>query len=124
MARTLRRYLALMFLLVVLSRQEWASAFGRGTSINKARLSPVPVAILGAQNLQFVKDTRRAQTMLHDVARVLCYPGEILIDNGIVGGKRASKSKKKNASQKSVWDRCGAWAKGLSKVGGWWDDMG
>ena len=75
-----RKVIAVAFLCVVLSRLEFLSAFGKGTGTNRAKLSPVPIFVLGAQHLKQVQESRRAQTMLHDVARVLCVPGEFARD--------------------------------------------
>ena len=109
-----RKVIAVAFLCVVLSRLEFLSAFGKGTGTNRAKLSPVPVFVLGAQHLKQVQESRRAQTMLHDVARVLCVPGEFARDVGILKSKK--KKKRKGKKEKGVWDRCGAWATGLKSV--------
>ena len=114
----IRFILALAALATVLLRVEWITGYGRGTGVNKVSLSPLPVAILGAQGLQQVKETRRLQTMLHDVARATCVPGEFAADMGLMKSAVRGKKTKKNGELKSLWERCGSWAKGLEKVRG------
>ena len=130
LAKLLQRLLALAYLAAVLSRVEWGSAFGARSGTNKARISPLPVMILGGQYVPQIKESRMFSGMLNDVAKVLCVPGEFGRDIGLIPGKKKRRKKGKDdeiRSPKPYMERCGKWARGLKDVssvvvvvGPWW----
>ena len=109
-----RRLLSLVFLVQVLSRYPWVQAYGRGTSVNRVRMSPIPVAVYGAQTLPAVKRDHRLKYVLGDLSRVLAFPGEILGD-----AWRSKKKKKKkdseNGKERSYWLRANRYGNLLHK---------
>lgn len=57
-ATAVRRLCALLFSVAVFSRGSFGEAFGHGTGVNKAAISPISIAVYGIYKSDFVQNNR------------------------------------------------------------------
>jgi hypothetical protein len=57
-ATAVRRLCAVLFAVAVFSRGSFGEAFGHGTGVNKAAISPISIAVYGAYKSDFVQNNR------------------------------------------------------------------
>lgn len=77
-ARIVRWLCAVVFSLCVFSRGNFGEAFGHGTGINRANLTPVSIAAYAGMNAEFVKNDEQLKIKAKLVSRALMVPGEVI----------------------------------------------
>lgn len=77
-ARVMRHLSALAFSICVLSRGNFGEAFGHGTGINRANLTPISIAAYAGMNAEFVKNDKQLTIKAKLVSRALMMPGEVI----------------------------------------------
>ena len=77
-ARIVRWLCAVAFSLCVFSRGNFGEAFGHGTGINRANLTPVSIAAYAGMNAEFVKTDEQMKIKAKIVSRALMVPGEVI----------------------------------------------
>jgi hypothetical protein len=77
-ARVVRRVCAVAFALCVFSRGNFGEAFGHGTGINRANLTPVSLVAYAGMNAEFVKSDNQMKIKAKILSRALMLPGEAI----------------------------------------------
>jgi hypothetical protein len=77
-ARGMRYMCALAFSICVFSRGNFGEAFGHGTGINRANLTPISIAAYAGMNADFVKNDDQLKIKAKIVSRALMMPGEVI----------------------------------------------
>ena len=105
---TLQRLLVVIFLLIVFTRKDFFTAFGTGTGVSKAHVSPLSVTTRFLETTKFNKKNYRFRTIQKKMITNMAYVGEIVnsyVDKESVLTKkkreRLEKKKKKNKNKKN-----------------------
>merc|ERR1719223_1953415 len=100
------RLLVLAAGLLVLLHAPLFSAYGFGTGMDKVRLAPASYFVLGLEQVDYVKKSRRLTGMVNDLGVWLHAPAELAEDYGVaqavadaIGYKSVWKSKQKERAK-------------------------
>jgi len=116
MARVVQYVCTFIFFLAVLSRWDFFTAFGVGTGVSKAHISPMSVTVRASETLPFVQKNYRLKSASKKILRNLAFAGEFIQEATAKESalKKASKKSKKKKKKKtkyelSRWDRADKW---------------
>ncbi len=96
------RLVGIAFLLLVLSRRDFATAFGAGTGKNIVRATPVSIAAMKLNDLSFIKKNSKFRNAAWKLSKALMVPAVAereLFPKKSRKSKRKSKGKKKQKSK-------------------------
>ena len=77
-AKIVRRLSAVTFAIFVFSRGNFGEAFGHGTGVNRANLTPVSIVAYAGMNAEFVKTDSQMSIKAKMLSRALMIPGEAI----------------------------------------------
>jgi hypothetical protein len=106
----LRRVAALAFTILIFSRSNIGEAFGTGTGINKAQVSPVNIVVHSLLHADFIKKDKQFNAKAKLVSQALIYPS-VYIGPYMPKKMQPLPSKMKyggNGPKDSAWDKANA----------------
>eukprot|EP00940_MAST-03C_sp_MAST-3C-sp2_P003515 g3515.t1 len=117
-ARIVQRLCAIAFFGIIVSRKDFFSAFGVGTGISKAHVSPLSVTTRFLHSNSFVKGNFKLKSASNEMVTGLAYLGEMMDEytakESVLKKKKNNKKKKgkkktRAARELSTWERAVEW---------------
>ena len=107
------RIVSFAFLLLIMSRRDFGTAFGKGTGKNIVRVTPVTVVVMKLNDFQYVRKNAKLRNAAWKISKVLMLPA--VVERDIFPKKSRKKTKGKSSKSKAGKENTLSWSKAAEK---------